>query len=89
MSSTIEKLTIAIPIYNEGRFLRDSIESCIGQAGRIILYDNASTDGSSEICNEYASTYSEIEHIRQKENIGAFENFKAPLFDCTTEIHFP
>jgi glycosyltransferase involved in cell wall biosynthesis len=81
----LQKLTLAIPIYNEGRYLRAAIESCIGQAGKIILCDNASDDGSSDICEEYASKYHEVEHIRRDINIGAFNNFKEPIFTCDTE----
>lgn len=85
MDAILDKLTIAIPIFNEQRFLREAIVSCVGQAGRILIYDNASTDGSTEICRELAAKHPEITHILRPENIGAFENFKAPLFDCETE----
>lgn len=82
----LQKLTIAIPFYNEARYLRETIESCFGQAGRIILCDNFSDDGSSEICAEYAAKYPEVEHVRRDRNIGAFHNFREPLFACETEF---
>lgn len=85
MDPLLSKLTLAIPIYNEARYLRQAVESCLGQASRIMLYDNASTDGSGKICAEYAAAHHEVTHIRRVENIGAFENFKAPLFECETE----
>lgn len=85
MDPLLSKLTLAIPVYNEARYLSKAIESCLGQAARILLYDNASTDGSGEICSEFAAAHQEVVHIRREENIGAFENFKAPLFECETE----
>jgi glycosyltransferase involved in cell wall biosynthesis len=86
MDTLLQKLTLAIPIYNEGAYLRKTIESCLGQAGVIILYDNASTDGSSEICAEFAAAHpGAVLHVRREQNIGAFDNFKAPLTDCKTE----
>lgn len=85
MDPLLAKLTLAIPVYNEGRFLREAIGSCLGQAGRIALCDNASDDGSAEICAEFAANHTEVTHIRRERNIGAFNNFKEPLFECETE----
>lgn len=84
MDPLLRKLTLAIPVYNEGRFLREAIGSCLGQAGSIVLCDNASDDGSGEICAEFAANHAEVTHIRRERNIGAFNNFKEPLFDCRT-----
>src|SRR5690606_24354904 len=80
-----QKLTITIPVYNEARYVVRTVESCIGQAGKIVLYDNCSTDGSSELCADLAKRYPEVTHIRHSENIGALENFKIPVFECQTE----
>jgi len=85
MDPLLAKLTLAIPVYNEGRFLREAIGSCLGQAGQILLCDNASDDGSSEICAEFAANHPEVTHIRRERNIGAFNNFKEPLIGCSTE----
>lgn len=85
MDGLLDKLTLAIPVYNDARYLPETIESCIGQAGRVMLYDNASTDGSSELCQAAAEQYASVTHHRQPENVGALENFKQPLFACTTD----
>ncbi len=78
-------LTIAVPVYNDGAYLRQTLESCIHQAGTIWLYDNCSTDESTDICREYADKYSHVTHVRHDENLGAFENFRMPLFACETK----
>jgi glycosyltransferase involved in cell wall biosynthesis len=61
-------------VYNEVRFIERTLESVIGEADEIILADNASTDGTSDICRTYASKYPEIKYFRQKENIGSGAN---------------
>ncbi len=66
--------------------MREAVGSCIGQAGKIILCDNASDDGSAVICAEFAAKHSEVRHLRREKNIGAFNNFKEPLFECETEF---
>jgi cellulose synthase/poly-beta-1,6-N-acetylglucosamine synthase-like glycosyltransferase len=86
MDPLLKNLTIGMPVYNEGRYLREAVESCIGQAGRIILCDNASNDGSSEICAGFAAKHPEVEHVLRERNIGAFNNFKDPLFACHTDF---
>jgi glycosyltransferase involved in cell wall biosynthesis len=40
------KVSVVIPVYNEERFLRQCLESVVNQADRVIIGDNASTDGS-------------------------------------------
>jgi len=85
MDDLLKKLTIAIPVYNDVKYIGHTIESCLTEAGQIILCDNASTDGSSEVCAAYAREHPHVTHIRHPENLGALENFRLPLFDCKTE----
>jgi glycosyltransferase involved in cell wall biosynthesis len=67
-------VSLIIPCYNEIRFIQKTLESVIGEADEIILSDNASTDGTSDICQEYASKYPEIKYTRHTENIGIANN---------------
>lgn len=85
MHPLLQKLTIGIPVYNDVKYICSTIESCLNEAGRIVIYDNCSTDGTSDICAAFAEKYPHVHHIRHPENVGAFENFKRPLFDCKTE----
>lgn len=82
--SLLSKFTLAVPVYNDARHLRQCLDSCIHQAGTVWLYDNGSTDGSSDICAEYAEKHAHVTHIRHPQNLGAVENFRQPLFACTT-----
>ena len=59
-------LSIIIPVYNVQQYL----ERCLDSLGRqsyenldIILVDDGSTDGSGEICDQYASEYSNIKVV--------------------------
>ncbi len=40
----------------------------------ITILDNCSTDGSSQLCEEYAKKYSNVKHIRHRKNIGGNAN---------------
>ncbi|MBL1147463.1 MAG: glycosyltransferase family 2 protein [Proteobacteria bacterium] len=85
MTELLEKLTIAIPVYNDVKYIGRTIETCLTEAGKIVIYDNASDDGTSDVCAAFAKEHPHVTHIRHAENVGAFENFKRPLFDCDTE----
>ena len=70
-----KKISIIIPIYNSEPFLGYCIESICRQTIEkdlieIILVNDASTDGSSEICLDYAARYEYIKVISLPENVG-------------------
>lgn len=72
-------VTIGIPVYNEEKYLRETIESAICQTVsdiEIIISDNASTDKSFEIANEYTKNDPRVHAVRQKENLGPINNFR-------------
>jgi glycosyltransferase involved in cell wall biosynthesis len=68
------KTSIAIPVYNEARFIKRTLESVIGEADEVVISDNASNDGTSEIIQSYAAKYPMIKYFRQKGNIGSGRN---------------
>jgi glycosyltransferase involved in cell wall biosynthesis len=82
-------VSVYIPVYNEVRFIEDAINSVIGEADTIIISDNASDDGTSDICQTYASKYPEIKYFRQKENIGVFKNGLFCLDKVSDEYAMP
>jgi len=77
-SSDFPLISIGIPVYNAQSTLAATIESALAQDYtnfEILLSDNASIDGSIEICREYARRDSRIKFFEQSENIGAGANF--------------
>jgi glycosyltransferase involved in cell wall biosynthesis len=80
-----ELLTIGIPAYNEAKYIRKTIESCINQAGAVIISDNTSNDETQQICEELVKKYSNLFYIRQKKNIGGTENFNFLLKETKTK----
>lgn len=86
-SRRVSDVTIGIPVYNEEHFIAQAIESALGQAGQIIISDNASTDNTGDICLSYASRYENIVYIKHPVNIGSMSNFSYCL-DCARTKYF-
>ena len=72
-------VTIGMPVFNEERFISDSLDALTNQDYpnlEIIISDNCSTDKSSQICKDYAHKFAYIRHNKMTSNIGAAENFR-------------
>jgi glycosyltransferase involved in cell wall biosynthesis len=72
------KVSIGLPVYNGQRYLREALDSILGQTYRdfeLIICDNASTDETAAICAGYAAHDSRIRYHRQPHNVGATANF--------------
>ncbi len=64
----MKTLYIIIPVYNTEKYLRRCVDSALGQTYgdvRVILVDDGSDDGSSEICDEYKSANASVSVIHQ------------------------
>jgi glycosyltransferase involved in cell wall biosynthesis len=71
-------VTIGLPVFNRERFVRQAIESLLNQTFRdfqLIISDNASTDSTGKICEEYARKDRRVRYFRNSENIGLSPNF--------------
>ncbi len=70
-------MSIGIPVYNGAQFIACAIESVLAQDFEdfeLIISDNASTDDTFEICQEYAEKDSRIQLTRNETNLGAAPN---------------
>ncbi|MDR3266620.1 MAG: glycosyltransferase [Tannerella sp.] len=70
------KTSLIIPVYNEIKFIERTLLFAIEEGDEVIISDNASTDGTSEICQGYAKKYPRINYTRHNENMGSYENFR-------------
>lgn len=82
------QVSIGMPVYNGERFIREAIDSLLAQTFtdfELIISDNASTDQTGTICQEYAKKDSRIRYVRQANNMGASANFKFVLDEAVGE----
>lgn len=80
-------LTVIVPIYNVYSYLKQCIDSIVGQTYKnieIILVDDGSMDGSEKICDEYADRDARITVIHKK-NGGLVSARKAGLLHAHGE----
>ena len=52
------RVSVAMPVYNGERFLRQAVDSLLAQTFRdfeFVIVDNCSTDGTEAICREVIS----------------------------------
>ena len=71
-------VSIGLCVWNGDKYLREAIDSLLSQTYKnfeFIISDNASTDDTQNICEEYARADKRIRYIRQTENIGSFRNY--------------
>jgi glycosyltransferase involved in cell wall biosynthesis len=78
MVEKASRLSIGLPVYNGENYLRESLDSILGQSFtdfELIISDNASTDGTAAICREYEAKDARVRYYRNEENIGAARNY--------------
>lgn len=68
-----------MPVFNDKAFIRQALDSLLNQTHtefELILSDDCSSDGSADICLEYAGRDPRIRYIRQPANIGISRNME-------------
>ena len=71
-------VSVGMPVYNGERFLKEALDSILVQTFEdfeLIISDNASTDGTQEICQAYATQDQRIRYYRNEQNLGAAANY--------------
>jgi glycosyltransferase involved in cell wall biosynthesis len=87
--NAVPRLSIGLAVYNGERFLTESIESLLGQTYEdfeLIISDNASTDGTEDICHTYAKQDARIRYFRQPHNIGSAPNHNFTIHQARGEL---
>ncbi len=72
------RVSIGLPVYNGEDYLEEALLSLLGQTFtdfELIVSDNASNDGTAEICRRFAAADPRVRYHRFPENRGAAVNF--------------
>ena len=75
-------VSIGMPTYNGERWIRESLDSLLAQDYQhfeLNISDNASTDRTGDICQEYVRKDDRIRYRRNPTNLGALYNFRHVL----------
>jgi sugar O-acyltransferase (sialic acid O-acetyltransferase NeuD family) len=78
----LPKVSVAISSFNYGRFLRDCIQSALSQPGvdlDVVVVDDASTDDSVEIAEQFAAADPRVRVIAHATNQGHIATFNEAL----------
>ena len=72
---TPTKLSIVIPVYNELRWVELLLDrvlaaDCCGLAKEVVMVDDCSTDGTSQVLEKLAARHPEVKLIKQERNQG-------------------
>ena len=81
-------ITIGMPVFNDVRFINETLNSLLCQTFSdfiLIISDDGSTDGSGDICQNFAEKDKRIKYIKQPATIGISRNMSFLLSQATTE----
>jgi glycosyltransferase involved in cell wall biosynthesis len=76
------RVSIGLPVCNGERYLAASLESLLGQTFgdlEVVVCDNASTDGTGEIVQDFMRRDRRVRYIRNQVNIGANRNYNLAM----------
>ena len=84
-------VSVCLVTYNQKRFIKDAVESALIQKTNfeyeIVIGDDCSTDGTQEICADYASKHpSKIKVLKREKNLGLLMNFVETIKECRGEL---
>ena len=71
-------VSLGMPVYNGERFVEPAILSTLAQTLQcfeLIICDNASTDGTEQICRALSASDPRVRYVRNEQNLGAHPNY--------------
>lgn len=78
MGGNRPRVSVGLPVFNGEKYLAEALDSLLSQTFtdfELVLSDNASTDGTEDICRAYALKDDRIRYYRNDVNLGAAQNF--------------
>jgi glycosyltransferase involved in cell wall biosynthesis len=84
------KISVALIVYNGAKYMRTQLDSILAQTlkvDEIIVCDDASSDNSKEILEEYKNKHPNLFFIHyNNQNIGPTKNIEKAIQACTGEL---
>jgi len=84
------KISVALIVFNGARYIHTQLDSILAQTHKvdeIIVYDDASSDNTKEILEEYKNKHPNLFFIHyNKQNIGPAKNIEKTIQACTGEL---
>lgn len=71
-------VSIGLPVFNGAEYIQPALDSLLGQSYdnfELNISDNASTDGTEDICRSYAAKDDRVHYYRQPQNVGLMGNW--------------
>ena len=79
---------IGVPVFNGDAYIAGALQSLLAQSHgdlEVLVSDNASTDGTEEICRGVAAHDARVRYVRNASNIGLLANFRRTLALSSSE----
>jgi len=86
----VDSVSVAVPLYNSERFIRQQVDSILMQLGdrdELVLSYNPSTDSTWEIINEYAKADPRVKIVVCEEK-GLNPNIESAISHCSGDVIF-
>ena len=83
------RVCIGIPVYNGEAYVAQTIEAALAQTWsdlEVVIGDNASTDGTAAVCQEYAARDPRVRYVRFEEHVGVAASFTRTFGLCRSEL---
>jgi glycosyltransferase involved in cell wall biosynthesis len=84
------KISVAFIVYNGVRYVRQQLDSVLAQTHKvdeIVVCDDASSDNTKEILEEYKKSYPDLFLLHyNKKNLGPTKNIEKAIQACTGDI---
>ena len=89
ISPEAPKVSILIPVYNRVKLIDECVQSALDQTYsnfEVVVVDNASDDGTWEICKQLALQDSRVRVFRNNSNIGPVRNWRRCVEEAKGEF---
>jgi glycosyltransferase involved in cell wall biosynthesis len=76
------KVSVIVPVYNQAPFIRDTVDSALSQDHEhleLVLSDDGSSDGTTDILREYAARDQRVKLVASEQNTGIAGAFNRAL----------